>query len=138
MSGALGIDQVKRLPGLIAARRQNARALQEAMAGHPRLMLQCETGQSSWFGFSLMIKPGVQRNRRELVANLQQAGFECRPIVAGNFAKNPVVQYFDREIYGELRHAQYLDSNGSFVGNHHYPMPEAVQVLGQLWRGAAA
>ena len=137
MSGALGIEQVKRLPELIAARRQNAQELRQAMAGHPRLMMQRETGQSSWFGFSLMIKPGVQRDRRELVADLQQAGFECRPIVAGNFAKNPVVQYFDHEIHGELRHAQYLDKHGLFVGNHHYPVPEAVQALGRLWRVGA-
>ena len=134
MSGALGIEQAKRLPGLIAARRENARALQDAMADHPRLMLQREVGQSSWFGFSLVIRPDVPGARRELVADLRQAGFECRPVVAGNFAKNPVVQYFDHEIHGELRHAQYIDTHGLFVGNHHFPMPEAVETLGRLWR----
>ena len=137
MSGALGIEQAKRLPGLIAARRENARELQTVMADHPCLMMQREIGRSSWFGFSLVIKPGVRRTRRELVADLRQAGFECRPVVAGNFAKNPVVQYFDHQIHGVLRHAQHLDSHGLFVGNHHQPMPQAVRALGRLWRDKA-
>ncbi|HEY1091921.1 MAG TPA: DegT/DnrJ/EryC1/StrS family aminotransferase, partial [Burkholderiaceae bacterium] len=134
MSGALGIEQVKRLPGLIAARRANGALLQAAMADHPTLMIQREFGQSSWFGFSLMIRKGVQRERRELVAALGEAGFECRPIVAGNFAKNAVVEYFDHEVHQGLPNAEYLDRMGLFVGNHHYPIPEAVEALRKLWR----
>lgn len=134
LSGALGIEQVKRLPGLIAARRDNGRALQAAFAEHPSLTIQRELGESSWFGFALTIKPGVGRDRRELVAALSQAGFECRPVVAGNFAKNSVVQYFDHEIHGSLRHAEYLDKHSLFVGNHHYPIPEAIEALSSVWR----
>lgn len=133
LSGALGIEQVKRLPGLIAARRANGRALQAAFADHPRLMIQRELGESSWFGFALTIRPGAG-SRRELVTALQEAGFECRPVVAGNFAKNTVVQYFDHEVHGTLRHAEYLDQHSLFVGNHHYPIPEAVEALNRIWR----
>jgi CDP-6-deoxy-D-xylo-4-hexulose-3-dehydrase len=133
LSGALGIEQVKRLPGLIAARRANGRALQAAFADHPRLMIQRELGESSWFGFALTIRPGAG-SRRELVTALQEAGFECRPVVAGNFAKNTVVQYFDHEVHGTLRHAEYLDQHSLFVGNHHYPIPEAVEALSRIWR----
>lgn len=134
LSGALGIEQVKRLPGLIKERRANGQALQAAFADHPRLMIQRELGESSWFGFALTIKPGVGRDRKALVAALSEAGFECRPVVAGNFAKNTVVQYFDHEIHGSLRNAEYLDKNSLFVGNHHYPIPEAVAALSSVWR----
>jgi CDP-6-deoxy-D-xylo-4-hexulose-3-dehydrase len=134
LSGALGSEQIKRLPSLVAARRANAAALQAAMADHPSLMLQAETGQSSWFGFSLVIRPGVRRERRDLIAALREAGFECRPIVAGNFAKNPVVQLFDHEIHGELKNAQYVDSHGLFVGNQGHAIPDAVEALARIWR----
>jgi CDP-6-deoxy-D-xylo-4-hexulose-3-dehydrase len=134
LSGALGTEQLKRLPGLVAARRANAAALQAAMADHPSLMLQAETGDSSWFGFSLVIRPGVRRERKALIAALRDAGFECRPIVAGNFAKNPVVQLFDHEIHGELKNAQYVDTHGLFVGNQGHAIPEAVEALSRLWR----
>ena len=50
---------------------------------------------------------------------LNHLGFECRPIVAGNFAKNEVTKYFDSEISEDLENADYIDKNGLFIGNHH-------------------
>jgi CDP-4-dehydro-6-deoxyglucose reductase, E1 len=132
MSGAIGREQIKKLPSLIAARRANAALLQQELAGHPKLMIQLELGESSWFGFSLVIRENVDLNRPTLVQRLTDAGFECRPIVAGNFAKNEVMKYFDYEIHGSLRNADYIDKHGLFVGNHHFPIPEAISTLAAL------
>ncbi len=133
MSGALGIEQVAKLPGLIAGRRANARKFQAQMAAHPDLLIQAETGESSWFGFSLVIRPGSSLTRAELVTRLQAAGFETRPIVAGNFAKNEVVKrFFDYEISGALTNADHIDRHGLFIGNHHYPIDDAIDALAKL------
>lgn len=129
MEGALGIEQVKKLPSLIANRRQNGALLQDLMSNHPALMIQRETGMSSWFGFSLVIRPGVEMTRRQLLNRLYELGFESRPIVAGNFAKNEVVKHFDAEVHGELRNADHIDQRGLFIGNHHYPIREAIAAL---------
>jgi len=129
LEGALGIEQVKRLPALITERRKNGKRLQAALADHPKLIIQREIGESSWFGFSLIIKPSSEMTRKQLANKLNNLGFECRPIVAGNFAKNEVVKYFDYEVYGVLKNAEYLNSHGLFVGNHHYPIPEAFDEL---------
>lgn len=129
LEGAIGVEQVKRLPTLISERRKNGKLFQDAMQDHPDIMIQRELGESSWFGFSLVIRPGSQMSRKELVAKLNHLGFECRPIVAGNFAKNEVVKFFDSEIHGNLTNAQYIDQNGLFVGNQHYPIPEAFQAM---------
>lgn len=132
MSGAIGIEQVKKLPAMVALRRQNAQLLQEKMNGHPYMMIQKEIGQSSWFGFSIVIRPGAPVRREELVGRLEAAGFECRPIVAGNFAKNEVVKFFDSEISGVLRNAEHIDNSGLFIGNHHYPIEEAIVKLASI------
>ena len=132
MEGALGVEQVKRLPMLVEERRKNGKLLQAAMANHPDIIIQQEIGESSWFGFSLVIRPGSKLTRKELVEKLNALGFECRPIVAGNFAKNEVVKYFDSEVHGTLKNAEHIDQNGLFVGNHHYPIPEAFNVLKSL------
>jgi CDP-6-deoxy-D-xylo-4-hexulose-3-dehydrase len=129
MSGALGIEQVRKLPVIVSERRKNAAKFQEAMAHHPDLLIQKEIGTSSWFGFSLVIRPGSQLNRPQLVKKLNTLGFECRPIVAGNFAKNEVVKYFDSEVHGTLKNADHIDQNGLFVGNHHYSIAEAIDAL---------
>jgi CDP-6-deoxy-D-xylo-4-hexulose-3-dehydrase len=52
--------------------------------------------------------------------------------VAGNFAKNEVVKYFDSEVHGTLKNADYIDRNGLFVGNHHYPIPDVFDALAKL------
>ena len=132
MSGALGKEQLKKLPDLIEGRRRNGTMFQEAMSNHPDILIQQEIGKSSWFGFSLVIRPGSSLTRTELVQKLTSVGFECRPIVGGNFAKNEVVSFFDHEIHGDLKNAEYIDSHGLFVGNHHYPIDEAVSVLSNL------
>ncbi|MEQ9692945.1 DegT/DnrJ/EryC1/StrS family aminotransferase [Shimia sp. SDUM112013] len=132
MSGALGIEQLAKLPDLIKGRRANGTMIQNALSNHPKFMIQQEIGESSWFGFSLVIRPGSGLKRADLVKDLVAAGFECRPIVAGNFAKNEVMKYFDYSIHGDLKNADYIDENGLFVGNHHYPIPEAVEALREI------
>lgn len=132
IEGALGVEQVKRLPGLIAARRANGKLLQAALAKHPDIIIQQEIGESSWFGFSLVIRPNSKLTRKALVVKLNELSFDCRPIVAGNFAKNEVVKYFDSEVHGILKNAEHIDHNGLFVGNHHYPIPDAFAALTQI------
>lgn len=132
MEGALGVEQVKRLPKMIEERRKNGALLQAAMSDHPEIIIQREIGNASWFGFSLVIRPGSKLTRKELVQKLTDLGFECRPIVAGNFAKNEVVKYFDSEVHGALKNAQHIDQNGLFVGNHHFAIPEAFDALRRL------
>lgn len=132
LEGALGVEQVKRLPNIVEERRKNGKLLQAALANHPDIIIQQEIGESSWFGFSLVIRPGSKLTRKVLVGKLNELGFECRPIVAGNFAKNEVVKYFDSEVHGTLRNAEHIDQCGLFVGNHHYPIPDAFAALATL------
>ncbi|MFN9708260.1 MAG: DegT/DnrJ/EryC1/StrS family aminotransferase [Burkholderiales bacterium] len=132
LEGALGIEQVKRLPHIVQERQKNGKLLQQTLGDHPDILIQQEIGESSWFGFSLVIKPGSALSRKFLLHQLGALGFECRPIVAGNFTKNAVVKYFDYEIHGALKNAEHIDKNGLFIGNHHYPIPEAFEALCRL------
>lgn len=132
MSGALGIEQLKKVPDLIAGRRANGTLFQERLANHPKFIIQQEIGESSWFGFSLVLRKEAGLERRDMITALTEAGFECRPIVAGNFAKNEVLKYFDYEVYGELGNASHIDTHGLFVGNHHYPIAEAIDTLARI------
>jgi CDP-6-deoxy-D-xylo-4-hexulose-3-dehydrase len=129
LEGALGVEQVKRLPGMVAERRKNGALLQKTLGDHPKILIQREIGQSSWFGFSLVLRPGCGATRTELLQRLRSLGFECRPIVAGNFAKNEVVKYFDSEVHGTLQNADHIDRNGLFIGNHPYPIPDAIEAV---------
>jgi CDP-6-deoxy-D-xylo-4-hexulose-3-dehydrase len=129
LEGAIGIEQVKKLDSIINNRRINGSKVQKLFSNHPDLLIQKEIGESSWFGFSLVIRPQSNLTREVLIVKLNELGFETRPIVTGNFAKNEVVKYFDSEIFGKLENASHIDKNGLFIGNHHFSMDEAMDTL---------
>tara|TARA_B100000787_G_scaffold14949_1_gene10669 strand:+ start:394 stop:513 length:120 start_codon:yes stop_codon:yes gene_type:complete len=35
-------------------------------------------------------------------------------------------------VHGELKHADYIDRNGLFIENHHYPITEALEELAKF------
>ncbi|GBF75933.1 DegT/DnrJ/EryC1/StrS family aminotransferase [Paenibacillus sp. 598K] len=129
LNGALGLEQLQKLPDMISTRRKNALRYQSLFADHPWFDVQRELGESSWFGFALILKPTAPFTRKQVTDLLQSRDIECRPIVAGNFAKNEVLQYFDYEIHGSLKHAQRIDRHGLFVGNHHYELDNELHYL---------
>ena len=132
LEGAVGIEQIKKLPMIISERRKNAKLFVDILHNHPDLIIQKEIGKSSWFGFSIVIRPGSSLTRTQLVNKLTDLGFEFRPIVTGNFLKNDVVKYFDFEISNNLQNAEYIDKNGLFLGNHHYSIKDAFKALSTL------
>lgn len=130
MSGALGQEQLAKLPMIISERRKNHLLFKEVMADFPQVGLQKEIGQSSWFGFSLVLGEEAGIRRQTLVAELNANGVECRPIVAGNFANKAVVKrHMPHDVHATLTNADYIDHNGLFIGNHHYPLEQQFEFL---------
>ncbi|SFB83076.1 CDP-6-deoxy-D-xylo-4-hexulose-3-dehydrase [Brevinema andersonii] len=132
MEGAVGIEQLKKLPQFIKERRKNAAYFTKIFENDDRFYIQKEIGTSSWFGFSLIIKPESGLNRLDLIKKLTEAQIESRPIVAGNFAKNEVLRFFDYEIHNKLSNANILDKYGFFIGNHQYDIREKLDYLKKL------
>ena len=107
-------------------------AFQELFQDHKDFYIQENTDNSSWFGFSLIIKPESKVSRKEVVEKLTQNNIDCRPIVTGDFTKNEVLKYFNYEVFGEMKNAKYLDQHGLFVGNHQIPLTEQIQFLHKI------
>lgn len=128
MMGAIGIEQLKKLPEFLRHRRKNAEYFKKLFANDGRFILQQEISQSSWFGFSFLIKDDAV-DRTRLIQKLTEANIETRPIVAGNFARKEVVKYFDYETFGDLKNADYVDKNGFFVGNHQFGITDKLDYL---------
>jgi CDP-6-deoxy-D-xylo-4-hexulose-3-dehydrase len=129
MSGALGIEQLKKVPDLVSGRRANAAYFGERFSGIDSIRVQSETGESSWFGFSLVLEGALAGRRAEVVSALNDASIESRPIVAGNFTRNPVMSYLDAIVPDELPAADKVHVDGLFVGNHHFPVEPAIDAL---------
>lgn len=132
MSGAIGIEQTKKIPMVIKERRANGAYFVEALKGIDDIRIQKEIGESSWFGFSMVLEGALAGRRRELGAVLTAAGIESRPIVAGNFTRNPAMKYLDADVPAELPAADKIHFDGLFVGNRHYETRQSIDVLAEI------
>jgi len=126
-SGAIGIEQLKKLPSFINSRRENAKYLLEKFKKSD-FILQREIGESSWFGFSLIMKDQTI-SREKIINKLIEKKIDVRPIVSGNFVKNEVIKYYNYEVFSDLINSERLDKFGFFVGNHHYDIKPKIDYL---------
>ena len=69
LSGAVGVEQLKKLDGMIAMRRKNAELFRALFEGDERFIIQREvTGaSSSWFSFTLILNPALDIDRRRVI-----------------------------------------------------------------------
>jgi CDP-6-deoxy-D-xylo-4-hexulose-3-dehydrase len=116
--GAIGLAQIERLPGFIARRRETARRLRERFSDLRGLRLQSEVGESSWFGFAFTLTGDAAVSRDTVVARLAAAGVETRPVVAGNFTRQPVMAHLRHEPPGALPNADEVHDHGFYIGNN--------------------
>lgn len=129
-SGAIGIEQLKKLPSFINSRRKNAEYFLEKFKKSD-FILQREIGESSWFGFSLIMKDQTI-SREKIINKLIEKKIDVRPIVSGNFVKNEVIKYYNYEVFSDLINSERLDKFGFFVGNHHYDIKPKIDYLFQI------
>ena len=127
MSGAIGIEQLKKLPSFLQQRRKNALTFIKLFSESKKVIIQKEIGNSSWFGFSLIIKDATPRNK--IISKLTNANIDTRPIVTGDFTKNEVLKYFDYSIHGHLINAKKVDTKGFFLGNSHEDLTKELYYL---------
>lgn len=132
ISGAIGVEQLKKLDNILMMRRKNAKLFVELFGNSDKFLIQQPVGDSSWFGFSLILKPEYAGQRNELAKHLLKNNVESRPIVAGNFVNNPAIRYMDYCVHDGLSNAEYLDKNGLFVGNNHEDLTNELHYLYDL------
>lgn len=137
LSGAIGVEQLRKLDGLVAARRANASLFKELMAGDERFIIQRENGSSSWFAFTVILNPELQVDRGKVMSALRDAGIGYRIITGGNFLRHDVIKYFDHDTVGEIVNANIAHDRGFFVGNHPHDLRPQIERLRDVLDKAA-
>lgn len=117
MSGAIGLAQLKKWPSMREKRLKNAQYFKEKFKDLKGIRIQKEIGESSWFGFSIVLEDHLESRRDQIIKILTDNKVETRPIVAGNFMKNPVIKYINYIDNYDYKNADYIHTNGFFIGN---------------------
>ena len=132
LSGAIGIEQLKKLDAFIDIRRRNAELFVELFGGDERFIIQRENGKSSWFSFTLILNPDLALDRGELMAAMKRHDIQFRIITGGCFLRHDVVKYFDYGTVGEIVNANIAHDRGFFVGNHPRDIRREIEHLRQV------
>jgi CDP-6-deoxy-D-xylo-4-hexulose-3-dehydrase len=132
IEAAIGKVQLKKLDSFVTVRRENANKFLKMISNFDDIRPQKEVGESSWFGFSMVLEGKLKGRRSELVTMLNEASIESRPIVTGNFTRNPVIKHLDCAPIPSLPFADEIHDNGLFVGNHHFDLSEEIDHLANV------
>ena len=130
MSGAIGSVQLKKWPTMRKGRLENADYFVEKFKDLP-VTIQKEIGCSSWFSFSIILEDKLANCRDIIITALIAKGVECRPIVAGNFMKNPVIDTHQLKYIanGDYKNTEKIDKDGFFIGNNTKDLKENIDLV---------
>lgn len=119
MQAAVGVSQLKKLPGFIETRRRNFRYLSarlEALGDAYILPRPTEGSAPSWFGFPLSVRPEAGVNRRNVIQLLESRKIATRLLFGGNLLRQPAYAGIQRRVIGDLEGADYVAENTFWVG----------------------
>jgi CDP-6-deoxy-D-xylo-4-hexulose-3-dehydrase len=119
VQAAMGVAQMEKLPGFIAARQRNfgwlyagLKPYQEHIilpAWHPK-------ADVSWFAFPITVRPEAPFTRRDLTAWLEQHNVETRFLFAGDIRQQPAYREIPHRTSGELPNSKLAFQGSFFVG----------------------
>lgn len=128
LQGALGKVQLSKLDTFLKIRRENAAHFKALFSEDERFITQTETGESSWFCFTMIPNPEVGMKREMVLEKLKKADIGYRIITGGCFLKHDVIKYFDYEVHSR-ENADFVHENGFFVGNAPHDLRKELDLL---------
>ena len=132
LNGVLGQCQLKKFSKFLEGRRKNAIFFKNMFSKSSFCQIQDSYRESSWYGFSIILSGNLKNKREYVITELTKQGIETRPIVSGNFLKNPVEKYYKYSVFGDLKNIKDVDENGFFVGNSHKDLKPQISRLFEI------
>lgn len=132
MQGAIGREQLKKLPAFTAQRRRNMAHFLELFGSDERFIIQRENGRSSSFAFTIVLNPAAGCDRSRVTAALKRADIGYRMITGGCILRHDVIRYYDYTTVGEIKNALIAHDHGFFVGNAPIDLKPQIERLREV------
>jgi CDP-6-deoxy-D-xylo-4-hexulose-3-dehydrase len=116
---AVGLAQLDRLPGFVAARRANWQHLADGLADleeHFVLPRPTPRSEPSWFGFALTVRPGAPFTRNEIIEFLEGRRIATRLLFGGNLTRQPAYAEVEHRVVGDLTTSDLITESTFWVG----------------------
>jgi CDP-6-deoxy-D-xylo-4-hexulose-3-dehydrase len=111
LQASVGVAQLDRLDGFVAARRANWAIYREALAdlGDVLVLPEATPGaEPSWFGFMVTVREGAPFTRDDLVRALEGQKIQTRMLFAGNLVRQPAMTELARSAKAAGRPPPFL------------------------------
>jgi CDP-6-deoxy-D-xylo-4-hexulose-3-dehydrase len=123
IQAAIGLSQFKSLNNFIIVRKKNRDKIIKILEKDKRWEDQVSFVKNdkhvspSWFGLSMLINKKFKRNKKIIIDRLDKLGIENRPIIGGNFLKQPALRKYNlKQSSNNFPNANHVHEYGLFVG----------------------
>jgi CDP-6-deoxy-D-xylo-4-hexulose-3-dehydrase len=131
VQGAMLIVQLAKMDEFNAIRRDNLTRIKKAFeadvrfAGTMKFMEASEGVDPAWFGIAVLLHEDFGHHRDDYLAHLTKNGIENRPIISGNFIRQPsIAMYCKDEKPQEYPGSEAIHNRGFFIGVHQVHVEE--------------
>ncbi len=83
----------------------------------------------SYLAYCVIVKENAKINRKLLRRSLDENGIENRPLFGCIPTQQPAYSYLKKDYEGRLPNAEYLGSNGFYIGCHQYLTEEDLDYI---------
>ena len=132
VQGAMLRVQLRKLEPFNACRRDNYARIEAALTRDARfaermaLMRAAPGTDPAWFGLAFLLNSRYTHQLREYLDYLGAAGVENRPIISGNFVRQPMIAAALPHLRAaDFPGAEAVHSRGFFIGVHQLPLLDA-------------
>ncbi len=70
--------------------------------------------RASWFGIPLILSKEI--NKKKFIDKLEKKGIETRPVISGNFLKQPSIKKYKLGKKEKMKNSEFVGKNGFFIG----------------------
>ena len=119
MQAAVGVEQLKKLPEFIKARKRNWKLLYNGLKKYEKYFILPKIEKEadpSWFGFLLTICKDVKFTKNDIVKYLEEHKIATRLLFAGNITRHPSFKDVNYRIYKDLTNTDYIMNNTFWIG----------------------
>ncbi|PUU88935.1 MAG: CDP-6-deoxy-D-xylo-4-hexulose-3-dehydrase [Halanaerobium sp.] len=119
MQAAVGVEQLKKLPDFIEARKENFKKLYKGIKKFEEYLILPEAEENSdpsWFAFPLSVRENDKFTKNELVNYLEENKVMTRQLFAGNLTRQPAYRNVEYRVIGDLANTDYIMNNTFFIG----------------------
>ena len=131
INAAIGLEQLKRIKKILSIRKYNFLKIKKSLLINKKYNNQFTIlddqnhANTAWFGIPIILNSNNKKYKQNIMSKLHGKGIMTRPIISGNFAKQPSIKLYKIKINNQLPNSDLVDKKGFFLGLHNIKISDS-------------